>query len=550
MSLARASLVAALCGCGSSVDVVRLPRGPDAAVDAPAVGARYAWEQAAPSCYAPMGRVELADGRRCAGVLVGPARVLTAESCLRDRTGADHVPARDVSFRLHGAAREVQALRVAHLRDADDDRPAANLAVITLAARVLVGDTPAPIAALRDGLELPDTFSLAGYVDPAATTLGVSAPCRVTRDDGATLLHDCALDAATAGGALIECAGGQASVYAIDPRGGRALVAARGLDALPLHPRSLAATLGADGRPAVFAWDADTARLHVRAAVDGQWGAWRALPDARSPDGATAGSLMAFALFDGEPCVAFHERGASLQYRWAFAGAPTGFTAWYPNLAAPDVRRFVSVASSGGVRVRSQSYALGDRGEVVTQYKLSDGSAAWWSPWCSLGAVPNATQVAAVSFVDRAGGLAAQAFVGTPSGVVTRWAAGSGGACDAWQPPGWVDLGAGVLRERVTALAAGALRDGRPFVLGALTSGQVRYTARLADGSAWERDAAFPAAGVVRALAVGRRADGRALVIALAGDGSAPTTSAEEVLYAEESSAGGFAGARWRRFYR
>ncbi len=158
MTARRAAAFALLCGCGSSVTTVRLPSDRDAARDAALDAAldarpsqRYAWSAAPPSCYASMGRVELADGRWCAGVLVGPARVLTAESCLREAAGARHLLARDVGFRLHGAERAVPAQRVAHLRDADDDAPAADLAVLTLAARVLVGDSPAPVAAVRDG---------------------------------------------------------------------------------------------------------------------------------------------------------------------------------------------------------------------------------------------------------------------------------------------------------------------------------------------------------------------------------------------------------------
>lgn len=551
MSVVRASLAAALCGCGASSDVVHLPGGRGAPADAATPdGARHAWGQAPPPCYAPMGRVELADGRRCAGVLVGPARVLTTGSCLRDRSGANHLPARDLAFRLHGAPREVPALRVVHLDDPDDGRPGADLAVLTLTARVLVGDAPAPVAALRESPALPDAFTLASYTDAAATVLAVSAPCRVTRDDGDTLLHDCALDAAVAGGALIECAGGQATVYAIDPRAGGALAAARGLDGLPFHPRSVAATADAEGRPVVFAWDGDTARLHLRARAESGWGAWRVLPDPRAPDGATAGTLAAFGLPAGEVAVAFHERGAALQYRWALPGEPSLFSAWYPDDAAPSVRRFVSVAGGGGPRERPRVYALGDRGEVVTRAMASDAPGADWSPWCSLGAVAGATRVAAVHFTDVATGRAAQVFAATSSGVVTRWAALPVDGCDPWNSAGWVGLGTGSSLERVTAVSAGLLRDGRPFVVSALTGGAVRYTARLADGSAWERDVAFPAAGVVRELAAGRLADGRALVIAVSAEGAAPTTSAEEIFYAEESGAGGFAGARWRRFYR
>jgi hypothetical protein len=60
-------------------------------------------------------------------------------------------------------------------------------------------------------------------------------------------------------------------------------------------------------------------------------------------------------------------------------------------------------------------------------------------------------------------------------------------------------------------------------------------------------------AGIVREVAVGRFTDdparARAAVLAVAGEGGASGTSPGELLYLEESSAGGFAGARWRRFY-
>lgn len=552
MTALRAALLATLCGCASST-TVRLPGDRDAAAP-PASGARYAWRVAAPSCYAPMGRVELADGRWCAGVLIGASRVLTTESCLRDRTGTNHLPARDITFRIHGADRGTPALRVAHLRDADDDRSDANLSVITLAARVLAGDRAAPTASVRDAPALPDDFALASYGGSDATTLRVSPRCGVTRDDGATLTHGCDLDAPVAGAALIECAGDQATVYAIDPGDGGALVSVRGLNALPLNPRSVALGPGVGGRPVAWAFDDDTARLHVRVRGATGWGPWRVLPGARAPDDARAGSLTAFALYGGESSVAFHERGAALQYRWAFTGEPERFTDWSPYTSSPDARRFVSIASSGGAREPAQVYALGDRGEVVTQYKTDAASSADWSPWCSLGVVATATRLAAVSFAGTPTERAYQVFAATPSGVLSRWAPGASGACASWWPPdGWHPLGDG-LSEPVAAVGAGVLGDGRPFVLSVMTSGQVRYTERFADGTAWARDAAFPVAGIVRDVAVGALADeaarARAAVLAIAGEGTAPGTSTGEMLYVEESGAGGFTGARWRRFYR
>lgn len=559
MTARRAAAFALLCGCGSSVTTVRLPSDRDAArdaaldaaLDAPPLTQRYAWGASAPSCYASMGRVELADGRWCTGVLVGPARVLTAESCLRGPAGARHLLARDVGFRLHGAERAVPAQRVAHLRDADDDAPAADLAVLTLAARVLVGDSPAPVAAVRDGEELPDAFTLASYVD--SNTLGVSAPCAITRDDGASFEHGCALDGASRGGALIECAGGRATVYGIDPRGGVGAVSVRGLNALPLNPRSVALGPGADGRPVAYAYDDDTARLHVRQRGAARWGPWRALPDARSPDGQQAGAITAFGLYDGETSMVFHERGAGVQYRWALNRTGEAFSGWFPSFEAPGARRLVAVASAGAAGETAQVFGLGDRGEVVTQYKTSPSSGATVSPWCSLGRVPGATRIAAVSFPSAPMERTYQVFAATPSGVVSRWTESTRNACDLWFSALWWSLDNG-LAERVAAIGAGVLHDGRPFVLSVVTSGQIRYTARLADGTAWERDAPFPVAGIVREVAVGRFTDeparDRAAVLAVAGEGGASGTSPGELLYLEESSAGGFSGARWRRFYR
>ncbi len=284
-----------------------------------------------------------------------------------------------------------------------------------------------------------------------------------------------------------------------------------------------------------------------------RWGPWRALPDSRTPDGQLAGAITAFALYGGETSMVFHERGAAAQYRWALDRTGETFSGWFPSLEAPGPRRFISVASAGAAGETAQVFGLGDRGEVVTQYKTGASSGATVSPWCSLGRVPGATRIAAVSFPSAPMERIYQVFAATPSGVVSRWTESTRNDCAQWFPASWWSLADG-LSERVAAIGAGVLHDGRPFALSVVTSGQIRFTARLADGSAWERDAPFPVAGIVREVAVGRFTDDpareRAAVLAVAGAGGASGTSPGELLYLEESGAGGFAGARWRRFYR
>ncbi|MFO0630574.1 MAG: hypothetical protein U0325_33790 [Polyangiales bacterium] len=155
-----AALAALLLGCGASTDVVRLgPASADAAVSRDA--------DPAARCLAPLGRVRFDDGHACLAVRVGPSRALTLASCLRDPTGASYVPAARMTFRQTTTGRDERVLRVVHLRDADDARPEADLAILTL-----TGDDGAPAAALRDGAVLPATLVMAR---------GESPPCSLPR---------------------------------------------------------------------------------------------------------------------------------------------------------------------------------------------------------------------------------------------------------------------------------------------------------------------------------------------------------------------------------
>ncbi|MFO0630575.1 MAG: hypothetical protein U0325_33795 [Polyangiales bacterium] len=338
----------------------------------------------------------------------------------------------------------------------------------------------------------------------------LSPSCRVTLDHGTSLTHDCVRARDGDAGALLECVGGVATLYGLDPGGAAPAVSTRGLREIPLRPRSIAVGAAA-GSTIYFAFDDDTRRLHVRQRAGAGWGPWRALADGRWPTGERAGSLTALMVFGGYPHVAFHEAGAVVQYRWDSASDVSGFGPWFPYRPGQGVDAFVDLASSGGPEDRAHVYALTASGEALTQYKQDLVPSSDWSPWCSLGAVASATHIAATRFA--AGATTYQVFVADGATVRTRWAQGPASTCGSWTPPGgaWVPM-RGDAPTGVSSLAASILEDGRPFVALVDAQGQIHLSARAADGSAWSPWVAMSAVGGLRAVAAG----------ALGGDGAPP----------------------------
>lgn len=525
-------------GCGASTETVRLGELREDAGHARA-------EDAAASCVAPVGWVRLEDGHSCLAVRVGPSRAVALASCLRDPSGSAYVPARTMIFRQEVMRRDEGVIRVVHLRDADDERPEADLAVITLAR----GEETAPVAGLRDGTVLPARLVMARGTRGA---VALTPPCQVTQSLGSTLSHDCVRAPVGDVGALLECAAGVPTLYGLDPGGVGPTTATSGLREIPLRPRSVA--VGASsGSTLFFAYDEDSRRVHVRQRAGAGWAPWRALTDDRWPQGERAGSLTAFSVFGGYPHLAFHEAAAVVQYRWDSVSEASGFGPWFPYRPASNVDAFVDLASSGGPADRAHVYALTRTGEALTQYKQNLTPSADWSPWCSLGEVPGATHIAATRFSN--GAPTYQVFAATGSAVVTRWASGPRSECGTWSPSGdaWAPLRADA-PAGVSSLAAGARQDGRAYVALVDRHGVVHTSTRAADGSRWDPWTPLPDLGELRAVAAGTLSgDGatpREVLFAITREDLRRATSEGELVVVTTASGGSMTDARPRRFYR
>jgi hypothetical protein len=543
---AVALVAAALTRCTSTVVDVTLTVPSDApvgAADAP-VGERFAWSERPAACYRSVGRVERSDGQRCAAVLVADDRAVTSGACVSDRSGARHLASTELTFRMHGGVEAVPVARVVHLRDEADPAAAADVAVLLLAHRV--SDGAARPALVREGGALPPSLTLAAY-EADGETLRASAACAVHRAAG-DIEHDCEPAAAGSDGFLVECAGGVAALYGLVGRGASRAVSVEALPSLPLAPRVVAVAALRDAEARVYALDDATGRVHYRSLREGAPGAWRALPDARRYGVATAGSMVAFNDVVGPPVFAQHASGAHIGYRWGYANGDDTYVNLQLSYAVPGVGEVTSLAANGGVAERSQVYALGEAGQVYSQFKTTDGAGSPWGAWCPLGVVPRATALAAITYASVGERPARDLFVATPGGVVHRGS--SAFECDQWDAGGFVPLGADPARAPVVAVAAATGRDGRAYLFSVRAGGEVYLTTRPVDRSPWAPDAPLAPAlpGGVLSLAASRTTSGASVVVAVAA--GAGGISRGEIFALQEAVAGGFAAARWHRLYR
>lgn len=542
-------VAAALTRCSPTVVDVTLavPRYAAAGANDGAAGRRFTWSERPTACYRSVGRVERRDGLRCGAVLIANDRAVTSGACASDRSGARYLAPTEHTFRPHGAAEGVTVARVVHLRDEADPMAGADVAVLVL-DRPVPDDVARP-ALVREGGALPPSLAMASY-EADGGTLRISAACAVRRTtDG--LEHECEPAAAGSDGFLMECAGDVAALYGLVGRGAEGAsraVSVEVLPSVPLAPRGITVALLHDAEARVYALDDATGRVHYRSLWAGSGGAWRALPDVRRYSVATAGAMAAFTDIGGMPQFAQHASGRSIGYRWALTNDDeiyTNLVLWYD---VPGMGELTSLAASGDITERSQVYALGQEAQVYSQFKTTDGAGAQWSPWCSLGVVPGATALAAISYPSADGRPRRDLFVATPEGVMRRGS--SAFECDEWDAGGFVPLGVDATRAPVVALAAAPGRDGRTYVFSVREGGEIYLTTRRAAGSPWASEVPLVPAlpGGAISLAASRTTSGGSIVVAIAA--GAGGVSRGELFALQEADTGGFGAATWRRLYR
>jgi hypothetical protein len=543
-------------GCDAQTIVVNLyPPVGDAAVSArDAAGARYAWDARVPPCFAALGRVELRDGRWCAGVLVAEQRVLTTAGCVLDPSGSDYVPTGDISFRVHGASASVPADRVVHGRDAQDDRAGGDWAAIRLARPVTTtrgAITPMTVGADDEGA---GAWTVVSYVDPAGRELGVAEGCALRRYGGDSLERDCAFEAARSGGAVVVCEGDHATLRALDVRLDDPRERARynavpltWFARAPLSPASLVAGPSRSYGPIVYVRDRDLGRLHVRAHEGAGWRAWAAMePEETGADLFAAASRPELDL----PYLIGANRDGSWVYLWSETDKALRFGGRSTRAPIAGADRIVAVGAAGKTDERLQLFAADASGVVYTAYQVDARPYSGFAEWYTLGRVPGATHVAVTSFEEPAPFRTRVVFVATPTGVYHDWS--SGYPLEAWGDRAMgFPLVAGTAPEGSVALTAGVLRSGELYVLRANAAGELRQSLQLADHSRWLPETSFapPLPGGVKSLAAARLRDGRNVIIAVA-RGGVGGISEDEIFALEEGEAPHFEGARWRRQYR
>ncbi len=319
----------------------------------------------------------------------------------------------------------------------------------------------------------------------------------------------------------------------------------------PLSPTSV--TMGAPSAhgPIAYAFDAATRRVHLRARDGERWTPWRALatelpPGARSPG---AGSAPSTAV----------PRGAR---RRPHDSSPV------ERRAQPRRRRQQQQHDAAGAGARGAAIDRGHRqrhrphralcarrgghGVRREQGRRRSGTAGW-SEWFELGRVPGAEHIAAAS--PRGASTAARAHPRRLDArrrahrlVEDRLRPRRLGAAD--EPlPALHRRGAGAPRRSPRELDAAR----QPVVHRVTDEGAHPCAERLVDGSAWTDEAPLPPPARRRPLGPRQRARS-----ATGAPSSWPcprrrrrALTGEVVAITEDDTPrGGFARARWRRFYR
>jgi len=552
----RLTLCAALLACSSRViTVVEDPAvdaaPPDAAPpDAPA--ARYAWGDALDACHRALGRVTLADGRRCAGVLLAPTLALTTAGCVLERADGAYLPASALTFTPHGARAPLPVARVVHGRDEDDPRAGGDWAALVLAAPAAGVERFPVVAPPEDRVR---GVAAVGYTSAAADELAASAPCDLRRFDDDSVAHTCGFDPAVSGGVVLGCERGAPTVHALtaqraDPRE-RARYNAAPLGFFreaPLAPTSVAAGPATALGPVVYAFDETTRRVHLRTRDGERWAPWRALP-VELPAGsrvAAAGlqrvAMPYLAVLGGDGVI------RHLWSDWSDVGALAHLDA--SMAPPPGGARLVEVAVTGSADDRIELFAVDATGMVYVADQEGAGVGAW-SPWFELGRLSGARYMAAATFFSPYG-PSRTIVVSTPGGVHMDWS-GTGYGPAFWEPrsaafPLFVDAP----QAEPSRVAVGAVASGQLDVLRVTPEGEIRHRARIVV-EAWAPEVALPqqVEGGAGALAAGRLRDGRMLLVATTRGPGAGAAAGELVAATEDDTpGGGFARARWRRFYR
>ncbi len=557
MSALRLVAALALHGCGGQVITVLVEPADAAVHDAPtpALSARYAWTSPRAACHRALGRVSRADGQRCGAVMLSPTIALTTAGCVLERAGGAYLPARALTFTLHGAASPVAVSRVVHGRDADDPRAGGDWAALMLDAPVEGVAAFPSVGLASDRLR---GVEVVGYTRAAGDELGVSTPADLRRYDEDSLSHSAAFDPALSGGAVLQCERGVATLYALTTTRGDARERARynavpldyARDA-PLAPTRITAGPATVYGPVVYAFDALTRRVHIRTRDGARWSPWKALP-VELP----AGSVIAAAglrLLD-MPYLVVLGADRTLRHLWSDWRDGTALSNLGDTMApVPGSAPLRDVAITGSAVDRIEVYVVDATGMVFVANKVDDSVTAAWSDWYELGRVPGAARIAAGTARGVDGGPVRTLVVSTPEGVHIDWS-GTGYGLSAWEPrsegfPRFITAA----QTRPALVALSSTLRGQPVVLRITDEGRILRRERLADGTAWTDEEPFARQldGGLSALANGTLRDGRALLVAVTRDVDADAPTGEVFSLTEDDTpGGGFARARWGRFYR
>lgn len=300
-------------------------------------------------------------------------------------------------------------------------------------------------------------------------------------------------------------------------------VAARAADNFaPENAGGLAITKRADGRPMVFASDKNWSLLSYREKVstvaNADWTPWQPFDTQFF-----GGRRMAItSLRDGRQQVWVVDAAGTLRTSWETA-VEGEWVVWGTQRVPTKVK---DVVATGGNTTHLFILGVDD---VVRVAHKTGGANSGWSSWASLGKVPNARGLSAITFES-----VHQVFVASAAGAYTAW--GNGRTFNRVMSDGNT--------AGVRSLAAGQLADGRIFVIASDDDTKLRLRGRNPDGT-WTAWMDVPLANPGRTmgfdvLAVGKLTDGRVQFFGIGTDGKVYTVW--------EQTSGGL-GSKWSRFF-